>query len=195
MPRPPFFVVGLDPESRAADIASMIARITALLATAALALAVPATSSAALPASKVLLIEQGSPIAQVQSLDTVPLGWTSSAGQAVRAAEATGTMRALHSRLHPLEVTPYVWRAQHPFWYVVFRHHGKIVANANVSTAGKVFGVWTGAQARAPYSHGHYASVLTSWLVLLPASLLFMLAFVDLRRPRRIAHLDGLAIL
>jgi hypothetical protein len=179
----------------------MVSRLITLLLTAAVALAAPAAASAATaakagtPASRALIVQQGSAMAEVTSLSSVPIGFSSTARQALVAAEQTRTLQSLHRRQHPLHAVPYVWRGQHPYWYVVFTYKGKIVADANVSTAGKVTGVWTGAQAWAPYTHGGMAPVLTSWLILVPASVLFMLAFLDPRRLRRIAHLDGLAVL
>jgi Glycosyltransferase family 87 len=184
----------------------MPARLTTLLITAAIALAAPAVATAdsptgastslrGIPLSKALFIQQGSPVAEIYSMSSVPLGYTSSAGQAVAVAEHTRTMQALHRGLHPLHVYPFVWRGQHPYWYVVFQYHGKIVATANVSRTGKLIGVWTGAQAIASYAHGGYSWVLTSWLIFVPASLLFMLPFLDPRRLWRMAHLDALAVL
>ena len=192
-----------------------MSRLATLLLSAVVALGAPTAASAATPAkaastasaaapasastnalaSPALLVQQGSAEAQVTSPGSVPIGFTSSAAQALAAAERSPTMQSLHRRQHPLHAVPYVWRSAHPYWYVVFTYKGKIVADVNVSPAGKVTGVWTGAQAWAPYTHGGFASVLTSWLILVPASLLFMLAFLDPRRLRRIAHLDGLAVL
>ncbi|HWF49689.1 MAG TPA: glycosyltransferase family 87 protein [Solirubrobacteraceae bacterium] len=173
----------------------MGSRLTTLLLTAAVALAVPAAAcAAAAPAGAPLYIQQGTALAQVTSLSSVPMHFGSTAGQAIAAAERARTLRSLHRRLHPLQVVPYVWRGQHPFWYVEFLYRGKIVADVSVTSAGRVSGTWTGAQAYAPYTHGGWAGVLTRWWILLPASLLFMLAFLDPRRLRRVAHLDGLAV-
>ncbi|MFL5823355.1 MAG: glycosyltransferase family 87 protein [Solirubrobacteraceae bacterium] len=169
--------------------------LTALLLSGAVALAAPVAAGAHTPASKVLKFRIGSAMAMVQSNRTVPLHFSSSAGQAVRVAEQSPTLRALHARVHPLQVVPYVWRAAHPYWYVVFTYRGKIVADANVSPAGKLTGVWTGAQAWAPYTHGHIAAVLDSPWILVPFGLLFMLAFFDPRRLRRPLHFDALAVL
>jgi hypothetical protein len=179
----------------------MLSRLTTLLLTAAIALAVPAAAGADVPYTNnvdpahMLMVSQGSPAAMVISINEVPLGWSSSARQAIDAAEHTHTMQALHRRVHPLHVVPYVWRSTNPYWYVVFYYHGKIVADANVSRSGHVLGVWTGVQAWATYTHANFDSILTSWLVIAPASLLFMLAFFDPRRLRRLAHLDALAVL
>ncbi|MDQ6777688.1 MAG: glycosyltransferase 87 family protein, partial [Actinomycetota bacterium] len=152
-------------------------------------------AGAAPPASSVLVIRQGTALAEVTSMSSVPEHFSSTATQALVAAEHTPTLQSLHRRMHPLRVVPYVWRGQHPFWYVEFTYQGKLVADVNVSPGAKVTGVWTGAQATAPYTHGGWASVLASWWILLPASVLFVLAFLDPRRLRRLAHLDGLAVL
>jgi Glycosyltransferase family 87 len=176
-------------------------RLITLLLTAVAALAIPAVAGASppaplkIPVSRLLFIQQGSPTAEVYSMSSVPLGFHSSAGQAVAAAEHTKTMQSLHRRLHPLHVYPFVWRNRHPYWYVVFQHQGKIVATADVSRYGKITGVWTGAQAIAPYAHGGFSWVLTSWMIFVPASLLFLLPFFDPRRLWRMTHLDALAFL
>ncbi len=175
----------------------MTVRLTllSLIVAVGVSLALPVSAGAAVPFNKLLIAQQGSAEAMVVSLNEVPLGWGSSAIQAIHAAERSATLEALHSRMHPLHVVPYVWRSQHPYWYVVFTYKGKIVADANVSRAGKLTGVWTGREAWAPYTHGGVSAWQTSWLILLPGALLFMLAFFDPRRLWRLAHLDGLAVL
>jgi hypothetical protein len=180
-------------------LTAVLRRLSTVLLTAAVALAVPAATapaaaSAATSPNHLLLLQQGSAMAGVWSLRTVPLGFTTSAQQAVTIAEHTATMQALHRHLHPLQFTPFVWRSQHPYWYVVFTYRGKIAADVAVSPAGKVTGVWTGLNAIAPYTHGHWAWSISSWMILLPAALLFMLPFVDPRRLRRITLLDGVAV-
>jgi hypothetical protein len=174
-------------------------KLIAVLLIAMSCLALSATAAAKTPTrvpfNKLLLVSEGSAMADVVSFDEVPLGWGSSARQAMTAAERTSTMQQLHRRIHPLHVFPYVWRGQHPYWYIEFVYHGKIVADANVSPAGKVTGVWTGKQAWAPYTHGNIEWAQTSWLVLVPGALLFLLPFVDPRRLRRMAHLDALSVL
>src|SRR5437588_9221313 len=162
-------------------------RLPVALLGVAIALASPALAGADVPASKLLLVHPGSAMAQVQSNSEVPLHFSSSAGQAIKVAESSPALQALHRQMHPLRVLPYVWRAIHPYWYVVFTYHGKIVGDAAVSPAGKLIGAWTGPQATAPYTHGHLASILDSWLVLTPFCLLFFLAFFDPRRLRRLA--------
>jgi hypothetical protein len=104
-------------------------------------------------------------------------------------------MRSLHRRIHPLNVAPYVWRSTQPFWYIVFTYRGKTVADANVSPAGNVTGVWTGVEALAPFAHTDQPALLTNWLILVPASMLFMVPFLDPCRLRSVALVDGLAVL
>ena len=181
----------------------MPARLTALLLAVGLALGIAPAANAAGGApnpvnaaqNRLLIVQQGSSMAEVLSAYSVPLGFHSSAGQALHAAEQTPAMQALHRRIHPLQYFTYVVRSQHPDWYVIFQHHGRIVASANVSRDGKVTGVWTGAQATAAFSHGGWSWSLTSWLVLVPGSLLFLVPFFDPRRLWRMAHLDALALL
>jgi hypothetical protein len=173
----------------------MRCRFLVLLLVAAAALIAPAAALGSQPASKLLLIVPGSPMAQVQSLDTVPLHFTSSARQAVAVAEHSPALLALHRRMHPLDVMPYVWRTEQPYWYVVFTYRGQLEGTASVSRSGKLIGAWTGFQARAPYTHGGWDSWLTTPWILVPASLLFLLPFFDPRRLWRMAHLDALAVL
>jgi hypothetical protein len=171
-------------------------RLIVALLGVAIALTAPAAATAACGhVSRLLYTQQGSAMATVRSNCTVPLHFSTSAGQAIRIAETSGTLQALHRQVHPLQVVPYVWRAQHPYWYVVFLYHGKIEGDAAVSPSGKLTGAWTGPQAWAPYTHGQMASILTSWLVIAPFCLLFLLAFFDPRRLWRLAHLDALAVL
>jgi hypothetical protein len=173
----------------------MPARIAAILVTAAAALSLAPGANAATTPNRLLIIPAGSPYAEVQSLSTVPLGFTTSASQAMRIAETSPKLQALHRREHPLKVVPYVWRSSHPYWYVEFIFHGKIVGTAAVSPAGKLTGSWTGLQAAAPLAQGNTGSLARQWWILAPAALLFLLVFVDPRRLRRIVYVDAIAVL
>lgn len=174
-------------------ITLVLVAVLALAGAPAVAAQPPAKS--AIPVNRLLYVPQGSAMAQVLSLNSVPLDFQTSARQAISAAEHSKTMQALHHRLHPLQVFPYVWRSQHPYWYVIFQYRGKIAGSANVSPAGKVTGAWTGVQAMATFSHGGWSWSLTGWMILVPGALLFLLPFLDPKRLRRMAHLDALAIL
>ena len=133
------------------------------------------------------------PIAPASSATIPPPGFTSSAAQAVAAAKATSQMQALHAREHPLDFRPMIWAERR--WFVEFFYQRRLVAEVDVSSAGRVTAVWTGPLALATYAHGHFAPLFDSPWVLVPFSLLFLLVFVDLRRLLSLAHLDALMML
>ncbi len=135
----------------------------------------------------------GLPLAPVYAAATVPPGFTTNTQQAVAAAEATTTMRALHRREHPLDVQAYVWNGRR--WYIDFSYRGTLVAEVDVSPAGHVATVWTGPLARAVYARGHFAPLFSSPWVLVPFSLMFLVPFLDPRRLRRLVRLDALLVL
>ena len=149
-------------------------RLITILIAALAVLAAPALASASpsghpsptllngIPINEVLIVQQGSAMAEVHSMSSVPLHFTASAGRAVQAAEQTQTMQAFHRRVHPLRVFPYVWRAVHPYWYIIFEFQNKIVATANVSPGGRVIGIWTGRQAAPFFAHGGWSWSVTS---------------------------------
>jgi len=90
------------------------------------------------PANRLLVVQQGSSMAQVLSLDSIPLGFHSSAGQALHAAERTPPTQALPRRMHPLQYFTLVLRAQHPYWYVIFDYHTRRVAMNQIGAIGLV---------------------------------------------------------
>jgi glycosyl transferase family 87 len=116
-----------------------------------------------------------------------------SATQALAIAKSTSAVRSLHRREHPLFVQVFVWGDS--YWLVSFSYHGKIAAEVDVGRTGRVTGIWTGPLAVVVYARGHYAPVFDSWWVVVVSSLLFLLPFVDLRRPLRLLHLDALVLL
>jgi hypothetical protein len=78
---------------------------------------------------------------------------------------------------------------------VDFYYQRHLVAEAEVTSAGRVTGVYTGPVAIAVYARGHFLPLFDSpWVVGL-FSLLFLLPFVDPRRLWRMATLDALAVL
>jgi hypothetical protein len=110
VPRPSSFTYTPVP----ADMPLMRIRLTVALLAITTVLATPTLAVANVPASKLLRVQPGSPMALVQSNSTVPLHFTVSAGQAINIAESSPTLKALHQRVHPLNVFPYVWRSEHP---------------------------------------------------------------------------------
>lgn len=135
----------------------------------------------------------GLPIYEVQSEAWVPPGFSSDAVQAIRASERNRQMLALHARQHPLRVIPRLWLGRG--WLVDFYYRGRIAAEVSLTRAGRVSGVWTGPLAGALYARGDFATEFGVWWVLVPFSVLFLLPFLDVRRPLRLAHLDALAVL
>ncbi len=155
----------------------------ALTITLILASALPAAASAGV----------GLPLTAPATGTTAPPGFTSTADEAAAAAKATRQMQALHAHQHPLFVQPLIWAGRR--WWVAFSYHGRQVAEVDVSPAGKVTAVWTGPLAITVYARGHFAPIFDSPWVLIGFGALFLVPFIDLRRLRRIVHLDALMIL
>jgi hypothetical protein len=153
------------------------------------ALAHSGTSLAPVPVSTAGV---GLPIAAPPSLTTPPPGFSTNADQAIKAAEANRTMIAIHRRQHPLSVDVSVWAGTS--WFVDFAYRGKRIAEVVENRAGRVTGVWTGPLSVAVYARGDFAPLFGSWWVLLLFSLLFLVPFLDLRRPWRMLHLDALVL-
>ena len=103
------------------------------------------------------------------------------------------TMLAIHAREHPLpssrtcgSVT--VARRLH------LRHEARSRGRRSAAAVGSPrYGRarWRG----RIYARGDFATLFGSWWVLVPFSLLFLLPFLDPRRPWRILHLDALVLL
>jgi hypothetical protein len=167
----------------------------ALLSFAAAASPAFAGSHSSLSSNSVLgaPTNDGLPEWRVRTLTVAPPGLRTTALQAMRAAEATPKMQALHRRQHPLTVIPLDFEGQH--WMVDFYYQRHLVAEAEVSSAGRVTGVYTGPVAIAVYARGHFLPLFDSWWVVGVFSLLFLLPFLDLRRLWRMATLDALAVL
>ncbi|HEY2770041.1 MAG TPA: glycosyltransferase 87 family protein [Solirubrobacteraceae bacterium] len=151
--------------------------------------------AAAHAATRTPVPETGSPVLSVTSLKTQPAGFTSTAGQAVSAAERSPAMQSLHRAKHPLHYEVYFWRLGAAYWYVTFSYQGNVIAEVNVNPAGRVMAVWTGPQAVAPYGHGDYSPLFDHWWVMWPLAAAFLLVFFDPRRLWRLAHLDALVVL
>ncbi len=122
-----------------------------------------------------------------------PIGFSTDAEQAIAIAKATPTMQALHRRDHPLLFQPLLWGLQR--WEVQFQYRGTIIANVLISPAGRVLHVYVGGPSTAVYARGHFGGLFDSWWVVLPFGLLFLVPFLDWRRPFRLLHLDALVLL
>lgn len=134
----------------------------------------------------------GLPLTAPASATTPPPGFTSTSNQAMAAAEANRTMLAIHARQHPLSVVVWVWAGTN--WYVDFSYRGHRVAEVVETPAAHVTKVWTGPLAITTYARGDFAPLFGDAWVLVPFSLLFLLPFLDPRRPWRMVHLDALVL-
>jgi hypothetical protein len=77
---------------------------------------------------------------------------------------------------------------------VVYLEGRRAVVDVHVDgVTGRLLEVWTGPQADTLLARGYEPSVarsLNEWYIWLPLAMLFVAPFVDLRRPRRLLHLD-----
>ncbi|HEY5317507.1 MAG TPA: hypothetical protein VIJ20_05970, partial [Solirubrobacteraceae bacterium] len=144
----------------------------------------PSTSSAS---GGVALLLTGPP-----SATTPPAGFSTDSRQAIKAAEANATMDSIHAREHPLSIEVWVYGGEN--WFVDFAYRGKRVAEVVETPSARVTHVWTGPLAVAIYARGDFAPLFGSAWILIPFSLLFLLPFLDPRRPWRMLHLDALVI-
>ena len=71
----------------------------------------------------------------------------------------------------------------------------QVVAEVDVGARGGVSAVFTGPQAQSYLARGHHGNLFDSPWVVLPFALLFLVPFVDVRRARRLLHLDLLVLL
>jgi hypothetical protein len=82
---------------------------------------------------------------------------------------------------------------------VVYSEAGKVRVDVHVDgRSGRLLEVWTGYQAETLLARGYSPSVgrsLNAPYVWLPLAVLFLVPFVDLRRPLRLVHLDLLVVL
>jgi hypothetical protein len=132
-----------------------------------------------------------------------PPGFAVNALQAVRIAEGTRAVRAARARHPDLKGEAYISPlrlASGTFyhWEVIFSSHGHWLAEVDISAAGKVLEIQTAPDVGWNLLRG-YPGVLGGKLnapyVWLPLCLLFLLPFIDPRRPFRALHLDLLMLL
>lgn len=133
------------------------------------------------------------PLQPPPSLSFVPPGFTTDARQAVAAAKATPRMQALHATHHPLMINVQIWAGSR--WEVDFYYRGSLLSEVDVSPSGHATATWVGPLAIDYAARGHFGQLFDSPWVVLPFALLFLLPFLDWRRPLRLAHLDLLAML
>ena len=160
--------------------------LTALALAGALALAAPAHAS-----------HQRFHAPESQS--EPPEGRELSAERVLAIADRTRTVRA-HRRDHPrLACNAFVDTSRSGNWVVRCSDAGEELIEVNVhDPTGAVTDVWTGPQVlwgMARGSPGAFGRKLNAPYVWLPLCVLFLLPFVDPRRPFRLLHLDLLVML
>jgi len=162
------------------------------------ALALLAWPSAA-PAQETTQV-QGSPRSQQQqrppSLNTPPAGYRLSAQQAIQIATGSEELR---SKLPAGNYHTDALLEKPGRWQVSIFDERKEVARVIVDDrSGKVADVWTGDQVlwfMARGEEGAYGRKLNAPYIWIPLMALFILPFIDPRRPYRLLHLDLLVLL
>jgi hypothetical protein len=176
----------------------------ALPATAALlvAVAIPATASAHLPANPADQppFDGGQPyvLHVPASQSKPPPGYRLTAGQV--AAIATRPVQGSVSHAQRIRVRYRLGPDGQSQWQVDFYEAGRNdVAQVVVDdTSGDVVEHWTGSQVDTKLARGYRGAVagkVNRWWIWLPLCVLFLAPFVDPRRPLRLIHLDLLALL
>jgi glycosyl transferase family 87 len=169
-----------------ASLASMplAARIAAVVAAAALALAVPA---------------QASDLVRPERLDRPPAGYRLTGEQAIRIADRVPKIVAL--RRHDRGAFANVFQKSGRRWQVSYYSGGKSAKEIGqvyvADLTGRVTEAWTGPQVAWTMARGYpgaFGRKINAPWVWIPLAVLFVVPFVDPRRPWRMRHLD-LAVL
>ncbi len=127
-----------------------------------------------------------------------PAGFSVSPGRAVAIASGTGKVREEIARDGTVPLTAHPYLFGDDYWLVRFNRgpEQRVEVQLNGRT-GRVTGAWSGREIGwPPIAHGWHgprSRMLHKLMVL--AGLLFLLPFLDFRRPFRLLHLDLLMIL
>ena len=134
---------------------------------------------------------------QPSSQDRAPAGYELSAREVIeiaRGTEEVATERRDHQRLEPTAYTNGYGR-----WQVSFMAGEDEVAQVHVDDRTReVLEAWTGPQVAWKMARGYpgaFGGRLNAWYVWLPLCAVFLLPFVDPRRPFRMLHLDLLVLI
>ncbi len=160
----------------------LLCAVGASLALAAPAVAAPAVASVA------------PPLVPAASRTVPPPGFRTTANQAIAIADRTSVIRELRRRHPRLAANPYVWGGWR--WELDYGvPGGRLYAEVDVTADGRVFATFTGPQAESYLARGHQGHLFDSPWVFLSFAVLFLVPFIDLRRWRRLLHLDLLVLL
>jgi len=165
--------------------------LLALLVAAGMLLLASGTASAAITSQSMDPV--GPPLTVPASGTVPPPGFTTTARQAVQIGLGTKAVRKVHVQHPNLVAYAYIWAGKR--WEVDFGVGKKDVAEVDVSADGRVLHVWTGVQVDSYQARGHFDPLFDSPWLFIPLCVLFVLPFVDRRRPFRLLHLDLLVLL
>jgi hypothetical protein len=137
------------------------------------------------------------PVVTVPStLPGTPFGYRVDASTAINRSDENPTIQNLRQRLGALSAVP---SATPDHWEVAYTQNGAPVGLTFVDAkSGKVTQAWTGAQVIWPMARGYsgqFGHILNAPYVWIPLALIFFFGLFDLKRWRRLAHLDLLFLL
>jgi hypothetical protein len=137
------------------------------------------------------------PVVTVPSvLPETPFFYKVDASTAINRSDEDPTIENLRRRLGPLSAVP---SATPDHWEVAYTQNGRPVGLTFVDPqTGKVTQAWTGAQVVWPMARGYsgqFGHILNAPYVWIPLALIFFFGLFDLKRWRRLAHLDLLFLL
>lgn len=140
---------------------------------------------------------------EVKQLDEVPPSFAITARQAIRIAERTNAAREARAKYPNARPVPYISplrldQGTFYHWDIIYKDGDREVAEVEMGRTGVVFEVSSGVDTGWPVIRG-YDGVLGRKLnapyIWLPLCLVFLLPFLDFRRPFRLLHLDLLVLL
>ena len=168
---------------------------TVPLLTVVLALVAPAAHAAEMPATdQPGPVIGGGHLVEQPLADAPPPGFNLSSRDAVRIADAHPDVEAERAK-RPLRIRVLV--GDRRVWSVRYRRASTPVVEAEIDDRTRsVVTVWTGVAASWPLARGERGPAARRLhIALIVAAVLFVLPFMDPRRPFRMLHLDLLALL
>lgn len=158
----------------------------------------PLAALAALAASLACAVPAGAAeLTTPASRTEPPQGFELSAREAIRIASRTDAVRSERAAHPGLEPTAYTRGRGR--WQVSWFDGGRELAQVHVNDrTGAVTEAWTGPQVAWRMARGYegaFGRTFNAPYVWIPLGLLFLLPFVDFRRPFRLLHLDLLVLL
>ncbi len=137
------------------------------------------------------------PLTPIRSLERTPPGFELSAGAAIAIADGTSTVR--DERAESPAMRPRASTRGSDRWQIDYYDGGTDVAQVVIDDAtGAVVEAWRNQQVEVKLARGYEGAVAgnvsEAW-IWIPLCVLFVLPFIDPRRPLRLLHLDLLVLL